>query len=573
MAALPTKPAPPVTSTADEACIVAARRRPRRLLVVSPRGVTPCTSTDSDITERLGVILVLLLLFDSTRRCKTHVKLHLMLVSPLYALKAAGRRHDAAAQQKRSALCCSARLRVESASHCGASLPSARFQLAPTDAAAPGSCIAWALVFDVCPAAERVKAALEALLAAHPLFAARALLGASRWEVASVQGTGVPLEVCVLDADVDRLLSSGLGFRAVPFSAKAARALPFLVLPSTAAMDSGEAPLLALRLTRLLCGGGVLSATFSHKLTDGQRCVTLLGELARAVRGEVLPVAVDEERGRLWPDAFRALPSIAAALAVRRVPAAPAEPDTLACAPPPPSQPPTGWALVPVHINAQALDALLADIRERSSMRLSAHDAAAGLIWVLRCALAGIPLPGEPCSGRFIVALDLAANGLPPDALRLGWTGNCAAALNVEPPLPSATAGSGEMHAVAAAATALRRAISTFRSDPCNAIDHVLASASMRKAAWRATSASPLVGFATSCLRVPLESLDCGTGSPVAVHYSTLPLRSDAGLLFSSLAPGPRGDGLLILLAASERDAEAVGSVLRRVVPEARVLL
>ena len=53
-----------------------------------------------------------------------------------------------------------------------------------------------------------------------------------------------------------------------------------------------------------------------------------------------------------------------------------------------------------------------------------------------------------------------------------------------------------------------------------------------------------------------VEDLDFGTGVPAAVHYSTLPLRSSAGLLFGTIAPGPRRDGALLLIAASEAHAE-----------------
>lgn len=102
--------------------------------------------------------------------------------------------------------------------------------------------------------------------------------------------------------------------------------------------------------------------------------------------------------------------------------------------------------------------------------------------------------------------------------------------------------------------------------------------------AWRTSSggsAAPLVGFAASCLRMSVEGCgDCGTGAPAAVHYSTRPLRSSAGLLFGSIAFGPRGDGALLLIAASEAHAERLvkggrgrAGALLRAVPGARFLL
>lgn len=145
-----------------------------------------------------------------------------------------------------------------------------------------------------------------------------------------------------------------------------------------------------------------------------------------------------------------------------------------------------------------------------------------------------------------------------------------------------------------------------YRADPANAVRHLLccarraptpgprgsgraaqqpsAPSSTSSAAGageeRAAEALPLVGYVTSCLHVPLAKLDCGTGAPRALSYSTLPFRSANGLLFGSLAPGPDGDGVLLLLAARAAEAEALrgeggeaGRALRELVPGARVLL
>lgn len=88
------------------------------------------------------------------------------------------------------------------------------------------------------------------------------------------------------------------------------------------------------------------------------------------------------------------------------------------------------------------------------------------------------------------------------------------------------------------------------------------------------------MGYTTSCLHVPLPQLDCGTGAPLALSYSTLPFRSPNGLLFGSVAPGPGGDGVLLLLAAGGAEAamlaDSGGEALRALqglVPGARVLL
>lgn len=67
-------------------------------------------------------------------------------------------------------------------------------------------------------------------------------------------------------------------------------------------------------------------------------------------------------------------------------------------------------------------------------MRLSKNDVVSGLAWVLRCLLAGRALPGHPGSGRFLVALDLSANGLPAGVLPPDFTGNCAQPLDVPAP-------------------------------------------------------------------------------------------------------------------------------------------
>ncbi len=80
----------------------------------------------------------------------------------------------------------------------------------------------------------------------------------------------------------------------------------------------------------------------------------------------------------------------------------------------PSAPPPSSWALLPLHLPAStvaAAAALLAPLTP--GLRLSTHDVAAGLVWTLRCALCGCGLPGEAASGRFIIALDLASNGLP----------------------------------------------------------------------------------------------------------------------------------------------------------------
>jgi hypothetical protein len=502
-------------------------------------------------------------------------------------------------------LCCTSRLRIESTRTCGTNETSVpqRHRLGPTDSSASGSCIAWALIFDVCPRPDAVEGALNSLLHSHPQFAARPRPAPeTRWELQGVPGTGVPLELASWEDEsvpsVHTLLSTALGFREAELSARAARNVPFLVLPDTKAMDKGDAPLLALRLTRLACGGGVLAATFSHQLADGQRCLNLLKQLSAACRGEALPASSDDGRARLWPDAFRALPGVEAALSTPPPP--PPPPPTLqhdeTCTVPPASPPPVAWSLLPLHIPAAALDKLVADVRAISppGIRPSAHDASAGLLWALRCALAGTALPGERCSGRFIVALDLICNGLPPDTLPPSFDGNAAAALCVEPPSPMEPPPLGdsrELECVAAAAAAIRCAIQEYRSDPRNAIDHILSVAARESkhntavggaGAWRTSSSgstAPLVGYATSCLRTSMEVLDCGTGPPCAIHYSTLPLRSSGGLLFGSIAPGPRGDGALLLIAASVAHAEKLvngvgeAGALLRTAPGARFLI
>ena len=505
----------------------------------------------------------------------------------------------------RCPLCVSARLRVEwPVKLCGVPPPDSapqQFLLAPTDASAPGSCICWGLVFDVCPDEARVESALNSLLAAHPLFAARPLPAPhTRWELQSVAGAGVPLELAVWDEEVlsvQELLGSALGFRGAELSPKAARCVPFLVMPDTKAMDAGVAPLLALRLTRLACGGGVLGVTFSHQLTDGQRCVNLLCQLAAACRGEPLPPPTDNGRARIWPDTFGTLPGIVAALAAPKpTPPPPTPHHDITCAHPPHSAPPKAWSLLPLHIPQTSLDTLIEECRALAppGMRPSAHDASAGLLWALRCALAGTALPGERCAGRFIIALDLVSNGLPPDTLPPGFDGNAAAALCVYPPFPMdppPLGDSREIECIAAAASTIRSAIQVYRADPRNAIEHILSVAARESqfntavggaGAWRTSSTgsiAPLVGYATSCLRTPVEALDCGTGAPSALHYSTLPLRSNAGLLFGSLAPGPRGDGALLLFAVSEAHADRLvkgvgeAGALLRAVPGARFLL
>lgn len=243
-----------------------------------------------------------------------------------------------------------------------------------------------------------------------------------------------------------------------------------------------------------------------------------------------------------------------------------------------------------------------------SQVRLSRHDVSAGLVWVLRCLLAGRALPGQAGSGRFLVALDLSANGLPAGVLPDDFTGNCAQPLDVSVPLAwgqgdplsaqaaREEAGLGEAGARplaegwARAAAAVRCALTAYRADPSNAVRHLLCCSrrTPTPGSWAkgplgglaaAQAALPLVGYTTSCLHVPLGKLDCGTGQPVALSYSTLPFRSANGLLFGSVAPGPGGDGILLLLAATAAQAEALAGAgeaaraLQALVPGARVLL
>jgi hypothetical protein len=160
-------------------------------------------------------------------------------------------------------------------------------------------------------------------------------------------------------------------------------------------------------------------------------------------------------------------------------------------------------------------------------------------------------------------------------------------------PPAALAAASPELLALARAAGAVRAAVSGYRAQPLRAVRHLLACSSRAagsRGAWSAShpasaaaaaaeAAQPLVGFATSCLRVPMDALDCGTGAPAALHYSTLPLRSSSGLLFASLAPAPRGDGVLLLLAAGDAHAEALrqrsgraGAVLAACAPGASLL-
>lgn len=262
--------------------------------------------------------------------------------------------------------------------------------------------------------------------------------------------------------------------------------------------------------------------------------------------------------------------------------------DVAQCASPDAPPPPASWSLLPLHIPGASLTQLAASLAPLvPGLRLSTHDVLAGLVWALRCILAGVAPPGEQCSGRFIVALDLSANGLPPGVLPPDFTGNCAAALSVSAKAGGMDDASADRHllAVANAAGAVRTAVAAYRAEPLNAVKHLLAcgertAGPAAPGSWKGVDAEPLVGFATSCLRVPTDALDCGTGPPVALHYSTLPLRSTSGLLFASLAPGPHGDGALVLLAASDTQARMLtassgpaAELLRAAVPAARLLM
>jgi hypothetical protein len=209
------------------------------------------------------------------------------------------------------AACASSGWRVERQRLTGLGLAPARFALAPTDACSPGSCITWALLFDVCPPPPRVEAALEALLAAYPLLAGRP---AARCELALQPGAGVPFEVAAWDGvSLPALLESRLGFADAPvaFDKPPRQQLPFLCLPDTAAMDAKKEALVGVRLTRLADGGGVLAVTASHLLADGQRCVALLSAFAAACRGEALPAGLAHDRSILWPEALAAHPAVA----------------------------------------------------------------------------------------------------------------------------------------------------------------------------------------------------------------------------------------------------------------------
>ena len=205
--------------------------------------------------------------------------------------------------------------RVERRRMLGLGLAPARFALAPTDGCSPGSCIAWALFFTSCPPATRVEAALNSLLEAYPFLAARPSRGASsRVELELAPGAcGLAFEAAAWDVALDELLEHRLGFSdaAVAFSKPPREQLPYLCLPDHAAMDVGSEALVGARLTRLSDGGGVLAVTFSHTLTDGQRCVTLLSALAAACRGEALPQGMTHDRSMLWPQALAAHPAVA----------------------------------------------------------------------------------------------------------------------------------------------------------------------------------------------------------------------------------------------------------------------
>lgn len=486
--------------------------------------------------------------------------------------------------------------RVERRRILGLNLPPARFALAPTDGCAPGSCIAWALFFSTCPPADRVEAALGALLSAYPFLAARPCQG-NRYEVELTPGAcGLAFEHSAWEGvTLDEVLEHRLGFSDahLAFDKPPREQLPFLCLPDHAAMEARKEGLVGARLTRLDDGAGVLAVTFSHSLTDGQRCVTLLSALAAACRGEELQHGMTHDRSVLWPQALAAHPAVASILGHKASqdapPPADAEPeDDVQCVPPDPPPPPGSWSLLPLHVPSASLSQLAASLAPLApELRLSSHDVLAGLVWSLRCALAGVSRPGEHCSGRFIVALDLSANGLPQGVLPQDFTGNCAAALSVcAKTIPSQNAADKHLQAVAQAAGAVRTAVAAYRADPLNAINHLLSCGGGRSGPaasggrWQqATSTIPLVGYATSCLRVPTDALDCGTGPPVALHYSTLPLRSSSGLLFASLAPAPRGDGALVLLAASDTHARVLtastgeaAELLRATVPAARWL-
>lgn len=209
--------------------------------------------------------------------------------------------------------------RVERQRVLGQGLAPARFALAPTDACSPGSCIAWALFFAQCPPPARVEAALEALLCAYPLLAGRP---SARCELTLAPGgCGVPYELAAWDdVALPDLLHSRLGFAAAPvaFDTPPRRELPFLCLPNHGAMDAGKEALVGARLTRLADGGGVLAVTFSHLLSDGQRCVALLSALAAACRGEALPAGMTHDRSALWPDKLAAHPAVARCALTRR---------------------------------------------------------------------------------------------------------------------------------------------------------------------------------------------------------------------------------------------------------------
>ena len=210
---------------------------------------------------------------------------------------------------------CASGWRVERRRMLGLGLAPARFALAPTDGCSPGSCIAWALFFQACPPAASVEAALDSLLEAYPFLAGRPSKGAmSRVELELVPGAcGLAFESASWEVTLEELLERRLGFIDAPvaFSKPPREQLPFLCLPDHAAMDAGSEALVGARLTRLGDGGGVLAVTFSHTLTDGQRCVTLLSALAAACRGEALPKGTTHDRSMLWPQALAAHPAVA----------------------------------------------------------------------------------------------------------------------------------------------------------------------------------------------------------------------------------------------------------------------
>uniref|UniRef100_A0A383V810 Uncharacterized protein n=1 Tax=Tetradesmus obliquus TaxID=3088 RepID=A0A383V810_TETOB len=171
----------------------------------------------------------------------------------------------------------------------------------------------WAFLYKETLRPAALKEALSAALDAFPTLAGRVqpekpasrFARTTNWQLACCNA-GVPFSVHSSSSSLQELLQSGAMTQRQGFTfpdAKESTLPPYMERMDAAAVLSGDAPVLAVRLTQLAGGGSILAVTASHVVLDGRSYVRFLQHWAGLYNSLMAGAAAAGEAAAVAPAA------------------------------------------------------------------------------------------------------------------------------------------------------------------------------------------------------------------------------------------------------------------------------